>query len=812
MANFKQELLNLQSFISQYEALSTNTILFKDLREAIEDYFSTAEDDSNCDSLYLKFKKVHTSGDVKLAFPAFSKITDTATYGDPDLNAPLNSNWDYFRLYQVLKDSKSVKLRPCFDSLSLAGKRQFNYVVKRRQGYLATQLENLKTNVNNNVSNALYYMNEIKQEYEKLPAKAKNILTEPDREQALILSESSVLLAISETYKRRKVVRNGEELSSYAPIEALADPIYLIAVQEIQGSSLYGQYRQSYETTKYFLDNKELINNLKSKKPAPDDVSLKTFELNSMVGAINAQADEVETKEREDNYTDAKTEAIKLKQLWTSFVAKYKEHNYQSITNDVVEGTRFEEAYKAVNDLYAEATTTIEALTENIDTNYQSLEAVVNYKTQYRLTWKNFRGGYLIGNPTQQNKTDIEELIKRLDVVIGEFASNTNLKDISSLKAKDLTEERKKWSDRLAEVNSILTQKVVWATHVQEAPEFEELEGLTLKPQTFPDDDYRPVRSSSRTKVGVQHEDDSNVIDPNDVNQGNLGDCYFLASVASMALTPDFFYGKDTSVIKIIHPEIQKGKRAGELDMNKIQYFSVRMYLPIDIEKSDPRAGKKDPDTGRTPVNVLVYPSSDLVGSSQLRYAQKADSGELWVAIVERAFAEIRGGYNQLNGGFAEEGYALLMNKKSEDVKRINLDDKADVRKLKIACGNENMTTEAAVTKKLKEALKTSKISIGTPSKSEMLAAGGFAAAGSSLNGDIQIYVYNNNTRSSPTATPDVVLYETHAYSVESESGGKFKIRNPHGNTTTGHTYEQEILFELTGKQIVQFFDSIVIV
>lgn len=802
MSTFEKELQNLQNLILKYEQLSKDTLMSKPLKETIAKHLAKKSgdlDDTNCTTLYDKFVKHHSNGAAALAFPYFTKITDE--YPDAVVRAALDPSLnDYFTLREVLKASNAIKLRPCYDSLTRIGMFQFNYVTERQQ-YLGEQRAILKSKVDKKVLNVHIYLRKIQEEYDTLPAIAQNVLTDKDYKETLILSEQKVLLAISATYEERKIMLKGSETNTYAPIVALGLKDYTAALKEVKGSAHFGPYKKAYETFKFFSDNRKLINDLKGKAPAPEDVSLKTYSLNVMVRAINAQTDLVEEKERDDDYPTAKKEATELKKLWTDFVAKYKEENYASVLEATVKNTRFEKAYQAVNTAYDKSTVTIQTLTENINTNYPSLDAVVQYKALYRLTWKNFNGAYLIGNPTKENEKNITDLIVKLDLVRKEFDKNPNLKNISSLRAKDLTVERKKWAERLLEVESILTQKEIWKKNVVEAPEFQELKGLTLKPQEFTDEDYDPVKAK-HGKIAIKGKKDSKDVDPNDVNQGNLGDCYFLASVASMATTPNFFYGNKDSVITIVHPDIKKakkGQKVGDIDMKKIQYFSVRMYLPLDAK-----------DGSRTPVNVLVYPSKDLIGSSQLKYAQKADSGELWVAIVERAFAEIRGGYDQLNGGFAEEGYALLMNKTTEDFNRINLDDKAKIRKLKLEYGDESLSKEAVVVKKLTEAIKTSKISIGTPSKLELLAAGAEDVVGESLNGDHQVYVYNKAHKAGDK--PDLVLYETHSYSVESMAGDKFKIRNPHGNPTTGHTYEQEIFFELTGKQIVQFFSSIVIV
>ena len=224
------------------------------------------------------------------------------------------------------------------------------------------------------------------------------------------------------------------------------------------------------------------------------------------------------------------------------------------------------------------------------------------------------------------------------------------------------------------------------------------------------------------------------------------------------------------------------------------------MYLPLKTDLQDQR-------TGRTPVNILVYPNKALIGKTHLEYAQKADSGELWVAILEKAFAEIRGGYKNIEGGFPEEGFALLQNKSAEDFTRINFDDKTALTELKKALGDESMSTEDAISQKLAESIDLhNKITLSTPSATELIAAGAVASPAKSANGDASVWIYISSQAPAP---PDVILFGGHAYSIQGGSSGGFIIRNPHGGKDP--EYNQKTVFTLTGAQIVQYFDSVII-
>lgn len=110
-------------------------------------------------------------------------------------------------------------------------------------------------------------------------------------------------------------------------------------------------------------------------------------------------------------------------------------------------------------------------------------------------------------------------------------------------------------------------------------------------------------------------------IDPNDVNQGALGDCYFLAALSSLAEFP---------------------KRVKKLfvtqTVNRAGVYLVNFYL-----------------NGReTPVMIDDYLPVTLDGRPAFASSRE---GELWVCLLEKAWAKLHGSYARIEGGLP--GFAI---------------------------------------------------------------------------------------------------------------------------------------------------------
>jgi calpain-15 len=117
-------------------------------------------------------------------------------------------------------------------------------------------------------------------------------------------------------------------------------------------------------------------------------------------------------------------------------------------------------------------------------------------------------------------------------------------------------------------------------------------------------------------------------VDPSDLRQGQLGDCWLISAMASLAE----------------YPEVVEGLIREEDDHYVVNLFSFvdNAFVPVEINDKVPAQGGK-------PV-----------------YVQPTDQNEIWPCLVEKAFAKIGGGYKNLKGGWPH--FALGMMKGTAEV------------------------------------------------------------------------------------------------------------------------------------------------
>jgi hypothetical protein len=152
----------------------------------------------------------------------------------------------------------------------------------------------------------------------------------------------------------------------------------------------------------------------------------------------------------------------------------------------------------------------------------------------------------------------------------------------------------------------------------------------------------------------VKGEGDEHDIDPNDVKQGELGDCYFLASAAAVARA---------------NPELIR-KLIRKIDAHN---YEVTLY-PAD------RSG------GETaPTKVIVSDMFPIQANGLPAYAYTGDVGEdgpeLWVMLLEKAYATQAGRYAAIDGGEGSAGLNLLLagGSKSYQVSNYSADALGDI-------------------------------------------------------------------------------------------------------------------------------------
>jgi hypothetical protein len=126
---------------------------------------------------------------------------------------------------------------------------------------------------------------------------------------------------------------------------------------------------------------------------------------------------------------------------------------------------------------------------------------------------------------------------------------------------------------------------------------------------------------------------DRNEIDFDDVNQEALADCYLLGCLASLAK-------EDPGAIK----KMISAKKDGTYDVTLYKRDGAGTLQP-QVENVDPRS-----------FSIGAAGPGDVSGSKK----------EIWGMVIEKAFAQMKGGYDAIaNGGSWEEGMETLTGRES---------------------------------------------------------------------------------------------------------------------------------------------------
>ncbi len=147
-------------------------------------------------------------------------------------------------------------------------------------------------------------------------------------------------------------------------------------------------------------------------------------------------------------------------------------------------------------------------------------------------------------------------------------------------------------------------------------------------------------------------------ITPNDPLQGQLGDCYFISSLAAVASQ---------------HPELLEKA----VKTNRDGTYTVTLYQRPDMTKP------------AQPVQVTIdgqFPEK----AGQLEYISAREKKELWPLVYEKAYAQWKGSYGNIEGGMGANALTALTGAKPSFFPVSSDAMKADdvFAKLKDACAN----------------------------------------------------------------------------------------------------------------------------
>lgn len=123
-----------------------------------------------------------------------------------------------------------------------------------------------------------------------------------------------------------------------------------------------------------------------------------------------------------------------------------------------------------------------------------------------------------------------------------------------------------------------------------------------------------------------------------DVKQGGLGDCWAISAMASLADRPD--------LLEIVIPELQSQDLYGKYYCGLLyfRFYSFGNWTEILIDDYLPFYGH----------NKLIFARSPNI------YGKEGEIREWWLPLLEKAYAKLEGGYENLNGGFTAVSLTAL--------------------------------------------------------------------------------------------------------------------------------------------------------
>ncbi|MBM4386330.1 MAG: hypothetical protein FJ088_01245 [Deltaproteobacteria bacterium] len=182
-----------------------------------------------------------------------------------------------------------------------------------------------------------------------------------------------------------------------------------------------------------------------------------------------------------------------------------------------------------------------------------------------------------------------------------------------------------------------------------------------LSPQSGKDKKQDPVKNGEPKPIGdeigykeikgepfVAAHDDLRPVHYNDVFQGGLGDCYLLAALSAVAKT-------DPAAIY----DMIKTNNDGTYT---VRFFLDRMGMTILGKKTEEVTVSGAFPAGKD--GMPVYANSGLQGDKYTEDGKQ--KAELWVMIVEKAWAKLNGSYKKIWGGDSGKAMEAITGKESE--------------------------------------------------------------------------------------------------------------------------------------------------
>eukprot|EP00742_Colponemidia_sp_Colp-10_P010509 GILJ01011542.1.p1 GENE.GILJ01011542.1~~GILJ01011542.1.p1 ORF type:complete len:1874 (-),score=202.87 GILJ01011542.1:133-5325(-) len=159
-------------------------------------------------------------------------------------------------------------------------------------------------------------------------------------------------------------------------------------------------------------------------------------------------------------------------------------------------------------------------------------------------------------------------------------------------------------------------------------------------------------------------------IEPKDINQGKLGDCWFLSALSVLATRPD-------DLKRVFHPDCMSFNEEGIYAMRFYKNGKPRIVIVDEFFPCEPTSYSINNDINANNNDDANIKTTEInskrnifrpVFSTMGELADGQLNAELWVMLLEKAYAKLHRSYEAIEGGFVDQALVDLTGGASEHI------------------------------------------------------------------------------------------------------------------------------------------------